>query len=105
MLASGSHDQTVKLWDVNTGQCLKTLQGHTSWVWSVALSPDAQTLVSGSQDETIKLWDVNTGVCLKTLRAARPYENMNIIGVSGITEVQKASLKELGAVELIDQPR
>jgi WD40 repeat protein len=34
-LATSSHDQTAKLWDINTGQCLKTLQGHKHWVWSV----------------------------------------------------------------------
>jgi WD40 repeat protein len=58
-----------------------------------------QTLASGSADEIIKLWDVQTGKCLKTLRSDRPYEGMNIIGVTGITEAQKATLKALGAVE------
>jgi len=46
-LASGSNDG-IKLWDVSTGQCLKTLQEHTSGVQSVAFSPDGQTLASGS---------------------------------------------------------
>lgn len=39
------------------------------------------------------------GRCLKTLRADRPYEGMNITGVTGVTEAQKASLKTLGALE------
>ncbi|MBD2526747.1 NB-ARC domain-containing protein [Nostoc sp. FACHB-133] len=98
-LASSSYDLTVRLWDVASGQLLKTLEGHTSSVWSVAWSPDGATLLSGSADETIKLWDTQTGVCLKTLRADRPYEGMNITGVTGITEAQKATLKALGAVE------
>jgi len=68
-------------------------------VWSVAFSPDGCTLASGSQDETIKLWDVQTGECLKTLRPDRPYERMNITGVTGLTEAQKATLRALGAVE------
>ena len=100
ILVGGSDDSTVQLWEVLTGQCLKTLRGHTDKVWSVAFSSDGQTLVSGSQDETVKIWNVKTGECLKTLVAARPYEGMNITGVTGLTEAQKAMLKTLGAVEI-----
>ena len=99
ILASGSTDQMVKLWDVTIGSCLKTLQGHTHWIRSVAFSPDGQTLVSGSEDGTVKLWDVLTGECLKTLRNERPYEGMNINGVTGLTQGTITSLKVLGAVE------
>jgi len=99
ILASASSDQTVKLWDVQTGACRHTLQGHTNLVWSVAFSPDGRTLASGSQDETIKLWDVQTGQSLKTLRADRPYEGMNIIEATGLTAAQKSALKALGAIE------
>ncbi|MBD2015232.1 NACHT domain-containing protein [Microcoleus sp. FACHB-53] len=97
-LVSGSDDQTVRLWDVRTGECLKTFQGHTSWVSSVAFNPNGKTFISGSWDETIKLWNVLTGECIKTLKD-RPYEDMNITGVTGLTEVEKAMLKALGAVE------
>lgn len=99
LLASGSNDYTVRLWDIRMGQLLKTLQGHTNQVWSVAFSPQGKTLASGSSDETIKLWDVETGECLQTLRAERPYEGMNITAVKGLTEAQKIALKALGAVE------
>jgi WD40 repeat protein len=44
-LASGSQDHTVKLWDVRNGKYLKTLEGHTNWVWSVAFSPNGETLL------------------------------------------------------------
>ncbi|MBD2015919.1 NACHT domain-containing protein [Microcoleus sp. FACHB-53] len=100
ILVGSGDDQTVKLWEVRTGQCLQTLRGHTDKVWSVAFSSDGQTLVSGSQDETVKIWNVKTGECLKTLIAARPYEGMNITGVTGLAEAQKAMLKTLGAVEI-----
>ncbi|KAL8313011.1 hypothetical protein RB593_007301 [Gaeumannomyces tritici] len=66
-LASGSDDNTVKLWDAATGACLQTLEGHSSWVRSVAFSPDGQRLASGSNDNTVKLWDAATGACLQTL--------------------------------------
>ena len=61
MLASGSNDQTVRLWDSHTGECLRLLQGHTGLISSVCFSPDGSVLASGSNDETIRLWDVNTG--------------------------------------------
>jgi WD40 repeat protein len=99
ILASSSNDRTIRLWNVHTGRRLKTLREHTAPVWSVAFHPNGRTLASGSEDETIKFWDVQTGQCLKTLRADRPYERMNITGVTGLTEAQKAVLKALGAVE------
>jgi WD40 repeat protein/DNA-binding winged helix-turn-helix (wHTH) protein len=102
ILASGSNDRTIRLWDVQTGRQPKILKEHTGPVWSVTFHPDGQTLASGSEDETIKFWDVQTGQCLKTLRADRPYERMNITGVTGVTAAQKAVLKALGAVEDAD---
>ncbi|AVH72605.1 nSTAND1 domain-containing NTPase [Nostoc sp. 'Lobaria pulmonaria (5183) cyanobiont'] len=66
-LASGSDDNTIKLWDVSTGKAIKTLTGHSSMVISVVFSPDGKTLASGSDDNTIKLWDVSTGKAIKTL--------------------------------------
>ena len=57
-LASGSVDDTVRLWAVATGEPLATLEGHTSWVLSVSFSPDGATLASGSVDGTIRLWAV-----------------------------------------------
>jgi WD40 repeat protein len=67
-LASGSQDNTIKLWNANTGKCLRTLKRHTKYVNSVAFSPDGRTLASGSNDNTIKLWNANTGKCLRTLQ-------------------------------------
>ena len=96
---SSSYDQTVKLWDVSTGRCIRTLTGHTRHIYSISFSPDGQTVASGCADETARLWDVNTGECLKILKPPRLYEGMNITGVTGLTEAQKATLKVLGAVE------
>ncbi|NTW21125.1 MAG: hypothetical protein HGA42_16735, partial [Nostocales cyanobacterium W4_Combined_metabat2_030] len=50
-----------------SGECVRTLEGHSSWVYSVAWSADSQTLASGSLDKTVKLWNVQTGDCVRTL--------------------------------------
>ena len=58
-LASGSADNTIRLWDVETGQLLHTFIGHRDAVNSVAFSPDGATLASGSSDNTFRLWQLS----------------------------------------------
>jgi WD40 repeat protein len=60
-VVSGSGDQTLRLWDVASGQSLRTLQGHTGRVTSVAFSLDGKTVVSGSSDRTLRVWAVIRG--------------------------------------------
>ena len=75
LLATGNNDNSIRLWDLETGQLQGICQGHTSWVRTLAFVPcaleaDADTyqLASGSGDQTVKLWQVNTGECLQTFR-------------------------------------
>lgn len=63
--AGGLRNKTVKVWNVETGELLHTLHGHSSYVTSVAM--DGGTIVSGSMDATVKVWDMETGNELHTL--------------------------------------
>ncbi|MBJ7295175.1 MAG: hypothetical protein JHC73_02355 [Dolichospermum sp.] len=60
-LISGSQDKTIKLWNLETSQEIKTLSGHSDHICSVAYSPNGQILASASKDKTVKLWSVASG--------------------------------------------
>ena len=68
LLASGSRDGAVRLWEVAGGREASTLRGHTEAVSSVAFSPDGNLLASGSRDGTVRLWEVAGGREVNTLR-------------------------------------
>jgi WD40 repeat protein len=80
-LYSGSYDKCIKMWDINSGECMKTFRSHTGWVSCMDMMTKNQVigsvinggggsgeiLVSGSWDATIKLWRPDTGRLLKTI--------------------------------------
>ena len=67
LLASGSMDKMVRLWDLTNAGEWMTLQKHTSWTNVLAFSPDGRMLASGSTDKTVQLWNTTTGEPLETL--------------------------------------
>ena len=72
-LACCGFDKTLKIWDVNTGNCIKTFPEQSIYVNSVSYSPDGKYLASVSGDIKIKIWDVNTGNCIKTFKGHNNY--------------------------------
>jgi small GTP-binding protein len=65
VLASGSSDHTIRLWDTGTGKLRRILAGRSGEIFSVAWSPDGLTLVSSSNDKTVRFWDVVTGQLIR----------------------------------------
>ena len=61
IIASGSGDQSIRLWDVETGRLQTVLKGHTAAVRTLAFSPKGNFLASGGSDKTTRIWDVQTG--------------------------------------------
>lgn len=58
-IISGSDDQTIKIWDLGTGELLNTLSGHNSGIYSIIVNKGK--IISASSDRTVKIWDLNTG--------------------------------------------
>jgi eukaryotic-like serine/threonine-protein kinase len=69
-LATGGEESTVKIWDVQTGQELQTLQGHKGDVYTVAFSPDddGRWVASAGEDSAVKVWDSHTGKLVRSFR-------------------------------------
>ena len=70
LVAAGSLDTVVRLWDVASGALIERLMGHKDSVYSVAFTPDGKGLVSGSLDQTLKHWDL--GPLLRSPGRAQP---------------------------------
>lgn len=89
ILVSGSYDNTIKLWDLPTGESVYTLVGHSSTVHSVAISADKKTVVSGSDDGTIKVWNTSTGKLIRTVKDSASQRNI-------ATKIQSVSISQDG---------
>jgi WD40 repeat protein/serine/threonine protein kinase/class 3 adenylate cyclase len=78
LLASGSADKTVRIWEIGSASMLKVLKGHSGNVTSVSFSGDNQLIASASLDKTVKLWDAGSGSELATL----PKESVPVLVVA-----------------------
>lgn len=99
LLISASDDGRLRWWDVVTGKCVHVVEAHQGTVQALKRNPDGTKLASCGDDGAIRLWDLHGGDFLQTIRRDRPYERLNITGIRGVTEAQKAGLRALGAIE------
>ena len=67
MVLSGSMDETVRLRDLRTGRCVRTMEGHLDAVVSVDMDEHCRSAVSGSMDQQVRVWDLGSGRCSATL--------------------------------------
>ncbi|XP_060109115.1 F-box and WD repeat domain containing protein 10B-like [Heteronotia binoei] len=66
LLLSGSYDLSIRMWNINTGECVKIFNGHTGTI--ICLNLHKNKFVSGAKDCTAKMWDIETGKCIRTFR-------------------------------------
>jgi WD40 repeat protein len=99
LLVSGGSDGLLRWWDVLNGESVSMRAAHQGTIRALRVSPDGKWLASCGDDGAIVIWDLWSGEHLRTLRRDRPYERLNIRGIRGLTEAQKASLLALGAIE------
>jgi hypothetical protein len=120
LVASGSWDGVLRVWERvparpdgggtervqvsaaapgSEWRPLATIQAHTGPVQAMGLSADGQLLVSGGPDGMVHLWEPRTGTCIRTLQGQGRYQGLDITGLTGVTEAQRAALLALGAVE------
>jgi WD40 repeat protein len=99
VLVSGGSDGMLRWWNRQSGKCVQTRQAHQGTVQSLNVSPDGRSLASCGDDGAISIWELASSKQLRTLRRDRPYEWLDISGIKGLTQAQKASLRALGAIE------
>ncbi|SCU78394.1 LAFA_0A06392g1_1 [Lachancea sp. 'fantastica'] len=92
-LLSCSLDNTIKLWDVRTGVCVRTHFGHLEGIWDIAA--DNFRIVSGAHDKTVKVWDLQSGKCIHTFDS-----HQAPITCVGIGDSEFVSGDELGCVKM-----
>ncbi len=78
---------------------MRVQEAHQGTIQALKASPDGRRLASCGDDGAIMLWDLESGEALRTLRRDRPYERLDITGIRGLTQEQKATLRALGAME------
>ncbi|MDH5698824.1 MAG: SH3 domain-containing protein, partial [Nitrospirota bacterium] len=99
LLASAGADQTIRLWDTQTGRLQMTLQGHTSTIRTLAFSSKGRWLASGASDKTTRVWDLKTGKEVASFSSV--FGNIRAVAFSPDGEIL-ASTGDGGSLRLLD---
>ncbi|KAJ6192367.1 platelet-activating factor acetylhydrolase IB subunit alpha [Bipolaris maydis] len=83
LVASASHDRTVRVWETATGRCRSVLDGHSEYVSAVVFSPDGQLVASASGDSTVRVWETATGQCRSVLKGHSNWVNAVVFSPDG----------------------
>jgi WD40 repeat protein len=104
ILATGSDDNTIKLWEVNTGQVITTLLGHSWSVVAVTFTADGTMLISASRDRTVKLWKVSTAEEIATLSGHA--DSLSTVAVSPDAQLIASGSRDktIKLWQLVEQP-
>jgi WD40 repeat protein len=99
-MVSASRDQTLKVWELESGRVVATLEGHTDWVRACAVTPDGRHVVSASDDQTLKVWELGSGRAVATLEGHAHWVNACAVTPDGRYVVSASHDKTLKVWEL-----
>ncbi|GAN06760.1 conserved hypothetical protein [Mucor ambiguus] len=80
-LVSGSYDNTVRVWNIQSGRLMHLLEGHTQKVYSVVIDAEKNRCMSGSMDTSVRIWNLETGECIKKLEG-----HSVLVGLLGLSD-------------------
>ncbi|GAA5814055.1 hypothetical protein MFLAVUS_007545 [Mucor flavus] len=95
VIISGSLDNTIKVWSLETGECLQTLFGHVQGIWTLAY--DKLHLVSGSHDGSLKLWDIESGLPMHCLDG-----HSSAVTAVALSDTKVVSADDQGQIRIFD---
>lgn len=106
-VVTGGYDQTVRLFDIQTGAVVKTFRGHVASVCDAQFNRHANLIVSGSKDGTIRLWDILSGLCVHTLRQTLGEVTSVSMGSNGYTLLSgsRNNSNRLWDLRMLNAPR
>lgn len=98
MLASGSWDRTIRLWNPWNGNLLRLLEGHTGWVKAVTFSHDSIFVASAADDDSVKVWDIPSGECINTLEGNTDLAQYCAFTANGLLVASGAAVSKIKRV-------